>query len=423
MRYATVSLDALPIGARLGASIYDSRQVKLVAAGLEITEQLVENLRVRDVSTVAVSVGDLCKFQAFAPQGRARSVHPERKPFELRYHTDLSRELDAIGEILPIEDLEPSSNPFASRVKKPMLEKYDKQFTRDLVDSHEKAIEQLDQMMVACKQGDSSEMALIEQAVAQALAETAEDMDAFVCLSANPMGHSYPSRHSRHIAMLATAIGTTLGLDERTLQELGMGCLIHDIGMTAIDRRAFEARKVLEQDEFVEIAKHPFKTFDIISNNLDLIPVNARMVAYQIHERFNGEGYPRRRAGEAIHPLARIAAVADAYSALVSPRPHRPGMMPYYAMEKMVRDTSRGLFDPKVVRALLETVGLFPIGSLVELTNDFVGRVIRSSGKQYSRPIMELWKRGNVKTRPSIVDLSQDNTLQILKPLLCLEDF
>jgi HD-GYP domain-containing protein (c-di-GMP phosphodiesterase class II) len=222
--------------------------------------------------------------------------------------------------------------------------------------------------------------------------------------------------------MLATMIGTTLGLDQVTLHELGFGCLIHDIGMMAIDRRSFESKKVLELDEFLEIAKHPIKTFDIIAKNLDAVPVNARMVAFQIHERFNGEGYPRRREGENIHPLARIAAVADAYTALVSPRPYRPGMLPYFAMEKMVRDTSRGLFDPKVVRALLETVGLFPLGSFVEMTNEYVGRVIRANGKQYAQPIVEVWKKGSLIASPTIVDLANDSMLKIVKATSSLEE-
>src|SRR6202000_1132063 len=100
---------------------------------------------------------------------------------------------------------------------------------------------------------------------------------------------------------------------------------------------------ILELDEFMEIAKHPIKTFDIIAENLDAVPVKPRMVEFQFHARCNGEGYPGQREGENITPLARIAAVADAYTALVSPRPHRHGMLPYYAMEKMVRDTGRGL--------------------------------------------------------------------------------
>jgi HD-GYP domain-containing protein (c-di-GMP phosphodiesterase class II) len=218
--------------------------------------------------------------------------------------------------------------------------------------------------------------------------------------------------------MLAMAIGTRMGLEQWQLIELGMGCWIHDVGMACVDPRLVEADRLLAAGEFAEIAKHPLRTFDIIEKNIDAIPVAARMVAYQIHERADGSGYPRGRTLAQTHPLARIAAVADTYAALVAPRPHRPGMQPYYAIEKVLADTKRGLFDPKAVRGLLETVGLFPIGSFVEFSNsDYIGRVIRSNGAQFALPIVEIHRRTAPETAPSIVDLAQDTTLKISRPI------
>lgn len=425
MRFATIPIHDLPIGSTLGAPVHDARQIKLLSAGVQITESLLESLRQRSVHTVAISVADFGRIKAFKPQGKSRQAHPERQALDVRLHTDHSRVLDTVSERLANEDnlqIAPSANPFAAATTKPGCVSYDRDFTQEMLKSHESTIDQLDSAMQACKNGDTSELEMIERAVQDALKDTSEDQDAVACLGANPSGYSYPGRHAKHFSMLATSMGVTLGLNESTLHELGVGCLIHDVGMMALDRRMFESRKVLEADEFMEIAKHPIKTFDIISEHLDKVPLNARMVAFQTHERFNGEGYPRRRAGGSIHPLARIAAVADTYTALVSPRPHRPGMLPYFAMEKMVRDTSRGLFDPKAMRSLLETVGLFPLGSYVELSHDFVGRVIRANGKNYTQPIVEVWKRPHLSNRPAIIDLSIDTRLKVIKPLASLVD-
>ena len=73
----------------------------------------------------------------------------------------------------------------------------------------------------------------------------------------------------------------------------------------------------------------------------------SRIVAYQIHERCDGSGYPRGMVGDDLHVLSKIAAVADAYVGLVSNRWHRKALMPYYAMEKMLHSIPQGLFDPK----------------------------------------------------------------------------
>jgi HD-GYP domain-containing protein (c-di-GMP phosphodiesterase class II) len=173
---------------------------------------------------------------------------------------------------------------------------------------------------------------------------------------------------------------------------------------------------VLDAGEFVEIAKHPFITFDILEANLDAVPSAARMVAYQMHERADGSGYPRGRTLEQTHPLARLASVIDAYTALVAPRPHRPGMLPYFAMEKVVKDVGQGIYDPQVVRGLLRTIGLFPLGSYVELSDGSVGRVIRAN-ENYTRPVIERWQAGNLSAPPTVVDLMFETEISVRRPV------
>jgi HD-GYP domain-containing protein (c-di-GMP phosphodiesterase class II) len=141
------------------------------------------------------------------------------------------------------------------------------------------------------------------------------------------------------------------------------------------------------------------------------------MVAYQMHERCDGSGYPRGCQGGRIHELAKVAAVADVFVALVCPRPHRPGIVPYHAVKKILLDTKDGLFDVKAVRALLKTVSLFPIGSYVALNDGRVGRVVRASGDFYDRPIVEVWRRDDPYHNRSLVDLSQQEELHISSTL------
>ena len=148
--------------------------------------------------------------------------------------------------------------------------------------------------------------------------------------------------------------------------------------------------------------------------------MGVRMIFYQMHERCDGSGYPRGITGDKIHPLAKIAAVADAYVALVSPRPHRPAMLPYHAIVKMLADVKAGLYDSKVVRALLHTVSLFPIGSFVELNNSLVGKTIRANGDRYDRPILEVWNRTHLTAAPRLVDLAEQTDLKVVKPLTYL---
>ena len=415
--YSNLAVRNLPIGAKLGSSIFDDRQTKLLAAGMEITEQLLQSLLNRNVDTVVVSKRDLSRLTAFRPQGKARSAPADRASARSAYENDVSRLLDTHAAETRHPPLTPSRDPFAARVKPVSHGVYDRDFTNYIADQREYHVDRMLNVAETCIKGDSSLVGELTGVVGESLDSAVEDLDAYTCLGANPFTAQYPTRHSIHVAMLASSIAVRLQLDEASITSLATGCLLHDIGMLAVDQMAVAAKKHLEPDEFAEIAKHPIKTFELIERHLETVTPAARMVAYQMHERADGSGYPRGRTLPQIHPLARIAAVADAYAALVAPRPHRPGMMPYYAIEKLLRDVSRGLYDPQAVRGLLSAVALFPIGSFVELSNGYVGRILRANGEDYMHPVIEVWKAGSLSNRSSILNLQIESNVRVVKPL------
>ena len=143
----------------------------------------------------------------------------------------------------------------------------------------------------------------------------------------------------------------------------------------------------------------------------------AKATAYQIHERLNGSGYPRKRQHPQIHLFARIGAVADTYLAMVSPRNGRIGMTPYDAVEKLLYATRIGLFDASVVRALLHAVSLFPVGSVVKLSDGRSARVSRSNRDHYDRPVVEVLS-DNPSDDGQILDLAQEPSLAVVTPAI-----
>jgi hypothetical protein len=109
--------------------------------------------------------------------------------------------------------------------------------------------------------------------------------------------------------------------------------------------------------------------------------------------------------------MAKILAVADAYNALISPRPFRPPLTPYAAMECILRKTAAGDFDPHVVRALLMVQSLFPISSYVVLSDGSVAKVLRRNGDKFTQPIVKIVQDSEGKAVPensetSVIDLS-----------------
>jgi hypothetical protein len=138
------------------------------------------------------------------------------------------------------------------------------------------------------------------------------------------------------------------------------------------------------------------------------------LICYQVHEKIDGTGYPRGRQRDKIHPSARILHVADVYLALISARPFRKALMPYAAIECLLRQARAKMVDADAVRGLLHVLSLFPIGSLVKLSDGSTARVLRRNGSNYSSPIVLIVEDANGDpTDPldesQIIDLSQHN--------------
>jgi HD-GYP domain-containing protein (c-di-GMP phosphodiesterase class II) len=151
------------------------------------------------------------------------------------------------------------------------------------------------------------------------------------------------------------------------------------------------ANRVLTKSEFLEIQKHPIYTLDLLKT-ITAVPDLVPLICYQVHERPNGTGYPRGRTRSSIHPAARVLNVADAYLALTAPRPFRKPLMPYTAIESLLRQAAEGLVDGEVVRALLHVVSMFPIGSHVMLSDGSAARVLRRNANNYRSPIVQIIK-------------------------------
>ena len=159
--------------------------------------------------------------------------------------------------------------------------------------------------------------------------------------------------HSQRVAEMALQIGSALQLNPESLENLHRAALLHDIGKVGIPLTILDKQNGLNDEEFQLVKLHPelgAKIIEPINAYRELIPIIA-----QHHERFDGKGYPDKLAGEAIHPDARILAVADVYDALSSDRPYRKGLPIEEVLEIMQKETG-SQFDPAVVKALLKII-------------------------------------------------------------------
>jgi hypothetical protein len=309
----------------------------------------------------------------------------------------------------------PAGEPFSKAIRQHDTTTPSRKLTARFVAQTCHWAKQLSRLFDRLMDGENADFRIAETVSSDALGQAATDFDLFATLGINPPAGDHPSRHSLHVAMLAMAIGTTMGYDRQALLDLGVGCLIHDVGMLAVDQKAYGHGRTLSTDNLLTNVDHPVIVFDLIRPHMERIPLASRMVAYQMHERCDGSGYPRGHKGSRIHPLAKIAAVADVFVTLVSPRPHRAPIIPYFAMETVLRDGTDGLYEAAVVRALLNTVSLFPLGSFVALNDRREARVLRARGVAYHTPVVEVWNARARKTE--VIDLSEHKDLKVVRAL------
>jgi HD-GYP domain-containing protein (c-di-GMP phosphodiesterase class II) len=208
-----------------------------------------------------------------------------------------------------------------------------------------------------------------------------------------------------NVTILSTIMGSVLKFTSHRLIQLATGALLHDIGMIKVPKAILKKKEKLTPEEMNQIRTHPIHSYSIITKQLKY-PEDIGVIALQHHARWDGQGYPRPWRGEEINQSARIVAVADSYIAMINNRPHRNSMIGYAAMKSVLSDNGRH-FDPKILKVFLESMGIYPIGSIVQLNNSAIGRVVETHTEAPLRPTVEIIidEYGNKLTEREVVDL------------------
>ena len=160
--------------------------------------------------------------------------------------------------------------------------------------------------------------------------------------------------HAERVAANAEAVARRLGWGEERLERLRVGAALHDVGKVNIRPEVLSKPGTLDALELAEMRAHPVEGLWLLAGVPSLAPALPYVLFH--HERWDGFGYPTRRAGELIPLEGRILAVVDAFDAMTSVRPYRPSRTPAEAAEE-VRRCAGSQFDPTVADAFLDALG------------------------------------------------------------------
>jgi HD-GYP domain-containing protein (c-di-GMP phosphodiesterase class II) len=235
--------------------------------------------------------------------------------------------------------------------------------------------------------------------------------------------HEYVVTHSLNVSILSALIGIYMGYDSEKLFLLVRAALLHNIGMTALPSDLIYQEEEMSAKDRMLIRTHPLHGYRMLKDDLKVEPAAANS-ALTHHEHWDGTGYPRGAKGTEIDEFSRVIGVADSFSAMIVDREYRKKFTSYDAMRQILSETGRK-FDPLVVKAFVEAMSLYPIGTRVVLNNGCAGIVVESRDSAKLRPVLKLLvnEEGiNISKRNALVDLKDEKGVFIVRVLADGED-
>ncbi|GAB5451710.1 MAG: HD-GYP domain-containing protein [Halioglobus sp.] len=257
------------------------------------------------------------------------------------------------------------------------------------------------------EEGEKLNVVRLRKSVEPVVDSISRNPDACLWVSRMKQHDKYTYKHSLGASIWAVALGRQLGLPRHDLRSLAMGCMLMDVGKLRVDPDLLQADRELSVDETSELAAHVTHGLDILQEG-GMINQNVLDIVAHHHERFDGSGYPNGLKNEEIPPFARIAGVVDTYDAITSSRSYAEAVSPSDAIKILYKARDEA-FQAELVEAFIQAVGIYPAGTLVELSSGEVGIVVAEYRTRRLRPkvmiLLDARKRRLNTSR--IVDLQE----------------
>jgi len=331
-------------------------------------------------------------------------MNPQGSDAEQRYEA-LSRRLEETGveafELAPlVESDEEHSGPHMEAKEKAKR-------------TYVRSVEATKDVINSIRMGQSANIGKIKRVVQGIVDQILADETSLVGLTAIRDYDDYTFTHSVNVCIFSIALGRRLALTRLQLYDLGMGALFHDIGKSRVPLDIINKVDVLTDDEWRMIAAHPWLGVLALFSVRDQqeFPYRSMLVAFQHHMKRDLTGYPRSLRTKTLMFYAKIVAVADGFDAATSRRSYQTVPMAPSAVLQEMRDNSRRGMDPVIVKAFINLLGIYPVGTFLVL-DTFELAIVHAANPDpdmLSRPLVRIVsdELGNVQYPGLVVDLTE----------------
>ncbi|GAC17021.1 HD-GYP domain-containing protein [Paraglaciecola arctica] len=229
--------------------------------------------------------------------------------------------------------------------------------------------------------------------------------NALMCMTKIREKDTYLLEHSLNVAILLANFGTYVGLAEEQIQELALSGFLHDIGKIKIPDDILHKPGRLNDQEMTIMKDHVYYGTKVL---IEMgIPEPIVETIGQHHERLDGYGYPEGLRGAEITQFGRMIAIVDTYDAITADRCYKVGMSSKKALQILLQDAPEK-YDEGLVKQFVQCIGIFPVGSLVKLSNEKIAMVLKQHPVHATKPVVKVFYsiRSNHYLEPKELDLA-----------------
>jgi HD-GYP domain-containing protein (c-di-GMP phosphodiesterase class II) len=348
-----ISVDDLVEGMICPCDFVDGSGLLLIAAQVEITASLIENLRTRGV----------------------KALHPRRSGNGVR--TRPKRRVESRRPPIDVDAISTSYDAAkVQRIKKQFL-------------AGEHALVQLTESF---NRNRATDLRDTEPHVENYINELADDPDPVVANALKYEADLELARRCVQFSILSLAIARQMEVSEEEMLAIGSAALVHDWALFNLPPECRFPHQIDDEAARLNYLRHPIDTEEMLKR-VDGVSAWVMLFATQVHELLDGTGFPNGLKANSLPAGSRILSIADAYLTMTCPPAGSVRIVPCDAIAYLISAASQSRYSAAAVTGLLKVVTLYPIGSIVELSDTTQARVIRSNGNDYGYPIVETLSR------------------------------
>jgi len=246
--------------------------------------------------------------------------------------------------------------------------------------------------------------------------------DSLACIVNIREKDEYLLEHSVAVSVYITLFARYLKLDRDIIEQLSIGAFLHDIGKTMISDEILNKPGKLTDKEFIVMKTHANHSIDIIKKIPDVSALSLEVAALH-HERLDGTGYPFQVKGKKISRYGRMISICDIFDALTATRVYKKGFSHPKAFTILRDLAQKNHLDAELVDLFIRCIGVFPIGSLVQLASNKLAMIEERNEKNPTKPKVRSFYSVTVNEFVDTEDINLEETEDFIKKGVCADEF